>query len=352
MTTFRDMSMRLRAALTGCALLAATLLAGTPAPVAASDATLDEVYSVTYPANFYFSDFVAEKKGFFVAQGLKVKFITPQNGVNAVQLMASGQIAFMINDGVLTLLAQSRGLGLTMIGSMYNRSAWSLYVADRHSDLVGTASTNPRGLAALKGKRIGVTGINAGTDLGLQNLLKVNGLDPAKDVKRIGIGLIPSAIGQFENGGIDAYIYGHPGDDLLGKDKLAHRFMTFNEADPVIANFVQGGMVASTKWLNTGNNREIAQRWIAAQTKAIAWIQDPQNLQEAGALFATAFGGTVQGGIDTVRELSATVYPHNLPGMKVPRAEFANSVAQLENLGMLAGKAPSYEESVDAMGRE
>jgi len=257
----------------------------------------------------------------------------------------------LINDGVLTLLAQSRGLGLTMIGSMYNRSAWSLYVADKNTDLQGTAKTNPRGFAALKGKRIGVTSINAGTDLGLQNLLKTKGLDPAKDVKRLGIGLIPSAIGQFENGGIDAYIYGHPGDDLLGKDKLAHRFFTFNQADPMIANFIQGGMVSSTKWLNTGNNRDIAKRWIVAQSKAIAWIRNPNNLQEAGALFATALGGTVQGGINAVQELNATVYPHNLPGMKVPRAEFANSVAQLENLGMLATKAPSYDEAVDAMGR-
>lgn len=346
-------NMRARARLTLAAGLLATAGMAAWAPAAATTAApLDEVYSVTYPVNFYFSDYVADKKGFFTEEGLKVTFITPQNGVNAVQLMASGQIAFMINDGVLTLLAQSRGLGLTMIGSMYNRSAWSLYVADKDEELSGTAQTNPGGFNALKGKRIGITGINAGMDLGLQGLLKSNGLDPDKDVRRIGIGLISSAIGQFENGGIDAYVYGHPADDLLGKDKLAHRYFTFVDADPVIANFVQGGMVASTKWLNTGNNREIAQRWITAQRKALDWIRNPDNLQEAGELFASVLGGTVEGGIKAVQELNETVYTHNHKDLKVPRTEFANSVQQLQSLGMFTDKAPTYEEAVDSMGRE
>jgi hypothetical protein len=139
---------------------------------------------------------------------------------------------------------------------------------------------------------------------------------------------------------------------MLGKDKLAHRFYSIVDADPTIADVLQGDMIASTKWLNAGNHRDVAKRWIAAQEKALDWIQDPKNLQEAGALFASAFGGTPQGGVAAVQDLDKTIFPHNLKGLKVPRTEFANSVNQLKSLGMFTGKAPSYDEAVDKLGRE
>lgn len=354
MKTLKTARVRVRMALAIGALAAGGLMISASGASAAPAGQLDEVRSVTYPGgSFYITDYVADKKGFFAEEGLSVKFIKPQSGVTAVQLMASGEIAFMINDGLLTMLAQSKGLGVTIIGSMLNRSLWTIYTADKNADLAGTAKTNPNGFKALKGKTIGVTGINAGTDLNVQSVLAAHGLDPNKDVKRIGIGLLTSAIGQFENGGIDAYAYyGPPADEMLGKNKLAHRFYAGNEADSPIASILQGGMVASTKWLNTGNNRDVARRWIAAQEKTIHWLKDPKNRQEASVLFAEVSGGTPEGGAKAIQELSETVYQHNLKGLKVPRNEFANTALQLEKLGLLSGKAPSYDAAIDKMGRE
>lgn len=354
MATFKTARVRVWMTLAMSALTAGGLLMSASGASAAPAGQLDEVRSVTYPGGgFYITDYIADKKGFFAEEGLNVKFIKPQSGVTAVQLMASGEIAFMINDGLLTMLAQSKGLGVTIIGSMLNRSLWTLYTSDKNADLAGTAKTNPNGLKALKGKTIGVTGINAGTDLNVQSVLAAHGLNPNKDVKRIGIGLLTAAIGQFENGGIDAYVYyGPPADEMLAKNKLAHRFYSGNESGSPIANIIQGGMIASTKWLNTGNNRDVARRWIVAQEKAINWLKDPKNLQEASQFFAAVSGGTPEGGAKAIQELIETVYPHNLQGLKVPRSEFASTAAQLEKLGLLSSKAQSYDEAVDKMGRE
>lgn len=318
----------------------------------ASSDGLDEIKSVTFPGAYYLTDVVADEKGFFEDEGLDVEFIKPQSGTTSTQLMESGQIPLMINDGVLTITAQDKGLGLSMIGSLYNRSAWTIYAADDDPDLAGTADENPAGIGALEGKSIGVTGINAGTDLALQSVLEANDLDPESDVNRLGVGLLTSAIGQFSNGGIDAYVFGDPAGEMLADDDLAHPFYSVSESDEAAANVVQGGLVASTKWLESDGNREIAERWVTAHQKALDWIQDPENLQEAGELFAEAFGGTPEGGAEAVTNLIENIYPHNLDGLKVPRAEYENSIGLLAELGQLSDTGPSYEDAVDSIGQE
>lgn len=311
---------------------------------------LDRVQSVTFPGAYYLTDVVADQKGFFEDHGLEVGFIKPQSGTTSTQLMESGQVGLMISDGILTLIGQDKGLGITLVGSLYNRSAWTVYASDSDPDLAGTTSDNPKGLKALEGKRIGVTGINAGTDLTLQGVLSADGIDPQKDVNRIGVGLLTAAVGQLENGGLDAYVFGDPATDVLG-DGLAHPFYDVSTGPPSSANVLQGAMLASTKWLEKGDNRDVARRWIAAHEDALAWISAPENLDEAGAMFAKAFGGSVEAGVESVRKVVAEVYPHNLDGLQVPRAEFANTARAVEQLGQVDGSGPTYDQAVDNLGR-
>ena len=95
MNILRTARLRLRVALT-VTTLAGSLMVSASGASAAPAGRLDEVRSVTYPGgSFYITDYVADKKGFFAEEGLSVKFIKPQSGVTAVQLMASGEIAFM-----------------------------------------------------------------------------------------------------------------------------------------------------------------------------------------------------------------------------------------------------------------
>lgn len=318
---------------------------------AGASGELDSVQSVTFPGAYYLTDVVAQEKGFFEDEGLDVDFVKPQSGTTSTQLMQSGQVGLMISDGILTLSAQDKGLGITLVGSLYNRSAWTIYASNADPGLAGTAKENPNGLGALRGKRIGVTGINAGTDLTLQSVLRSNGIAPEKDVNRIGVGLLTAAVGQFENGGLDAYVFGAPATDVLGKDGLAHPFYDVSSGPPSSANVLQGAMLASTKWLNSGNHRDVTKRWIAAHEAALKWIMDPANLEEAGTLFAEAFGGSTEAGVQSVRQMVENIYPHNREGLKVPRPEFDNSVRILQELGQVDGAAPTYDEAVDELGR-
>ena len=88
-------------------------------------------------------------------------------------------------------------------------------------------------IKALKGKRIGVSGIGAGTDHALILMLKSVGLSE-KDVTRIGIGEQQAAIGQLSAGAIDAFVsFSLSGNAIIEQQTGARRYAaTFDPDSP------------------------------------------------------------------------------------------------------------------------
>lgn len=300
---------------------------------------------ITFPGTYYFTDAVAQSQGFFKKHGLDVKFVKPQAGTSALQLLLSGSVDGLINDGALSVLPAAKGQNIKIIGSVYNRNAWKIYVSDKLTGLPSASAGFPALIQALKGKTIGVTSIGAGTDLALQSVLIAAGMNPATDVHRVGIGLLQAAVGQFQAGRIDAYVFNSPAGSVLGSSHLAHEYFDLaTQAPKEFADVPQGSLIVSGTWLKT--HASIAKEWIAAEEEAMKWIEQPANLNTAGALYASSYGGTTSAGVTTVKMLDSQVYPYTLPGLQVSQSLFNNEVNLLVKVGLLKAGTADYSKIV------
>jgi ABC-type nitrate/sulfonate/bicarbonate transport system substrate-binding protein len=91
-----------------------------------------------------------------------------------------------------------RGLAdIKIIGNMVAVTNWGLVVL---------ADSPIRTLTDLRGKTVGITGPDALSELTLRRGVKVAGLDPDKDIQRIGLGSLPALSAALENRKIDASV--------------------------------------------------------------------------------------------------------------------------------------------------
>jgi NitT/TauT family transport system substrate-binding protein len=83
--------------------------------------------------------------------------------------------------------------------STYNRAMFWLY-----------AKPEIRDVKALKGKRVGVSGIGSGPDSLLREILRVNGLDPNRDVAILSLGVMPTIYSGLQSGIVDGAMLSPP----------------------------------------------------------------------------------------------------------------------------------------------
>lgn len=305
---------------------------------------------ITFPVNYYFTDVVAQSEGFFRQEGLKVAFIKPASGTSALQLLLSGSVDGLINGGALSILpVATEHEDLKIVGSTYNKNAWTLYGANSDKALTGTSAGFPKAIHELAGATVGVTSIGAESDLQLQLILKAAGMNPSSSVHPVGIGLTQAALGQFQAGRIDAYIGASPAGSVF--KGVAHRQFVFaTQASSTIANVAEGTLLTSGTFLSA--HPATVKRWIAAEYLAMKWIENKANLNTAASLFASSYGGTKAAAVVTVKFLDSTVYPHTLPNLVVPRSAFNNDVKLLINTGLMKANQAHYSSIVASFAQQ
>jgi NitT/TauT family transport system substrate-binding protein len=148
-------------------LAAALLLAAAPAL-----AQTKIVLGYT-PANAFLPAFVAKNKGFFAKRGLDVTLQTVPQGSTIAGAMAGGSV----QAGTLTppayLLAVEGGIDaqIVAVGTLQAK-------ANPTIALMAKEGSNIKGAADMRGKRIGVPGLNGGNHVVAMKWLQNNGVDP------------------------------------------------------------------------------------------------------------------------------------------------------------------------------
>jgi NitT/TauT family transport system substrate-binding protein len=148
-------------------LAAALLLAAAPAL-----AQTKIVLGYT-PANAFLPAFVAKDKGFFAKRGLDVTLQTVPQGSTIAGAMAGGSV----QAGTLTppayLLAVEGGIDaqIVAVGTLQAK-------ANPTIALMAKEGSNIKGAADMRGKRIGVPGLNGGNHVVAMKWLQNNGVDP------------------------------------------------------------------------------------------------------------------------------------------------------------------------------
>jgi NitT/TauT family transport system substrate-binding protein len=143
--------------------------------------------TVSYPV------FIAQDKGFFEKNGLKVEIIRINSEPTTYQALISGDID--VTSGAPTGLVQSnlQGVPVVSLGSWDNLVSYTLATKEKIDDLT-----------QLKGKKIGVNRLGGKSSLILRVMLEDAGLNTTKDVTLLQLGGSQERLAALIRGGIDA----------------------------------------------------------------------------------------------------------------------------------------------------
>jgi NitT/TauT family transport system substrate-binding protein len=140
---------------------------------------------------------IARDKGYYRAEGLDVELIL-MSAPNASRALLSGdvQVATVGGAGLPPVL---RGSPFKFLFTTYNRAMFWLF-----------SKAEIRDVKALKGKRVGVSGIGSGPDSLLREILRLNGLDANRDVAILSLGVMPTIYSGLQAGVVDAAMLAPP----------------------------------------------------------------------------------------------------------------------------------------------
>jgi len=208
-------------------------------------------------------DRIANERGFFEKEGLRVRYIQFQ-GTN---LMLS---ALMANElDYVTILpfiagAATRGLPVKIVGSTTKSSGYAIISRpDIHS------------VKDLKGKRIAINTFGSSADFAIYQLLSRNGLDPNKDVTLQAVAGSPDArFAALVGGSVDATVVNSP-FEYRAEQKGFKTLLTVKET----AEFVRIPIVGlSTTQRKIEREPDEIVRVLRGQRAAILFLQSQREI--------------------------------------------------------------------------
>lgn len=227
------------------------------------------------PLFYYLPLTIAERKGFFEEEGLKVTINDFGGGSKSLQALIGGSVDVVTGAYEHTIRMQNKGQDIKSICELGQFPGICIGV---RKDLAGEIKS----IADLKGRNVGVTAPGSSTSLFLQYALTKNGLS-ADDASIIGVGGGASAVAAIKKGEIAALVHLDPvitllevdGDitlliDTRTKEGTRQLFggtnpaacvyvqQSFIDANPVTTQRVVNAFVKSLNWIHKASADDVA----------------------------------------------------------------------------------------------
>lgn len=160
---------------------------------------------------YYLPLSIADRLGYFKDEGLNVEVIDFQGGSKSLQAVIGGSADVCSGAFEHTVTMQTRGQRMQAF-VLQGRAPQCVFAINHHT------MKNYKGLADLKGKKIGVTAPGSSSQIMATYCLKSAGLK-ASDVSFIGIGSSSGAIAAIRSGQVDAFVQLDPVIAMLMQKK-------------------------------------------------------------------------------------------------------------------------------------
>jgi ABC-type nitrate/sulfonate/bicarbonate transport system substrate-binding protein len=245
--------------------------------------------------------YVGIDSGIFKENGLEVEevFIRDTLG-GGVQALIGVDIVLGFGNPLAILKPILEGSDIVFLGSHVKMEAYGLAVA-------GGIDT----VQALRGKKIGVSGLGGRSDLVARVVLRRAGLDPAKDVEIVPIGLGPARVVALSRGLVQAVPLG---PDLLDQVRpLGIKVIEVKDV-PIVT-----GLLMTTRSL-TDKNGEAIRRFMKGYVKAIHYFLTRR--QESIAILRRYMSGVAANALDGMYE----TFRAELAPLPMPNGEAARSI--------------------------
>jgi ABC-type nitrate/sulfonate/bicarbonate transport system substrate-binding protein len=250
------------------ALLLGALL--TPASQAAAADKIN-VGAVGSATAIYWPFFVGQAKGFFAAENLELDVVYAQSSAAIMQQLAANSVDVTIGGGLVDpIRAIDKGAPLAVVRIMVQAPPYTL-----------VAKPSIKSIAELKGKTISIGGPKDITRIYIDGMLAPNGLKDG-DYDFVFAGSTGARYSALQTGAIDATLLTAP----FNFHSKAAGFSQLGEASRYMPDLPFGGLVVNRNW--AAANPQILQRFLAATTKSVLYLEAPQNRAESIKAMADA----------------------------------------------------------------
>lgn len=212
---------------------------------------------------------IAEEKGYFGEFGVQSEFVNTGSSAKSIQQVAAGAAHIGSSSLMDTARAIGAGTSVVVVANGLDISMHGLI-----------AAKSIKSVEDLKGKRVIVGGTKDITNTWWAAMAKEKGLDPAKDVETVYSGSTANRFAALVAGGVEAAVLAPPA--------------TFKAVDE---GYVDLGAVAAylkdvpylvfhanKQW--AAANPDAVVGFIKAHNKAIEFLSDPKNREEAAKILS------------------------------------------------------------------
>ena len=215
---------------------------------------------------YYLPLTIAERKGYFKAEGLDVEIVDFPGGAKALQAMVGGSADVVSGAYEHTINMHAKGQPIVAIA-----------LQGRYNGIVFAVSKAKAGQYRspqdIKGLKVGVTAPGSSTHMAVQNLAAKAGLKP-DDFAAIGVGASAGAVAAMKRGGIDAISNLDPvitklesdGDIVVVVDTRTAKGMK----DVYGGAYHAGCIYAPAEWIK--RNPNTTQAVVNAMVRAVVWL--------------------------------------------------------------------------------
>ncbi len=289
----------------------------------------------------YFPLFIAEKKGYFADEGVKMGE-RPRLGTGAKVAAALKSGSIDLGAGVLTdSLNLARIDDKTrLVADLVDKYYVDVVVGNDFAGPAGDAPLADR-VRALRGKKIGITGPGSGTEALVTYLFKQVGMDSKSDAELVNLGsTAASALGALKAHRVDALAFFQPIAQQAEAAGVGRTYISPQRGD--VPDLVRDahGVVFTTQRIMDKKPKEVA-AFQRAMVRALGDIHkdDPKEIT---ALLAEYLKGTNPKALAALPAIMKDEMPE---GIGFPRASFDTAIAFHRVTG-LAKHPPAYETIV------
>ncbi len=221
---------------------------------------------------FYLPFYVAQKRGMYTAENLKVELILIGRSDVQLQAVLSGETHFatLNSDGVI--LVNEKGANLKVIAGVDNAAPYVLVGGKPYKKIDD-----------LKGARLGVSSLRGGATSILLEYLKSKGLHHPRDYAMTVIsGGTTARLTALETGAIAAGVLGVPYSDMA----IDQGFNKLGDTMEVISTYQFNGITVNPAWAE--KNRATVVKFLKAHIRSLRWIYEQP--EQATELFINEMG--------------------------------------------------------------
>ena len=328
------------AGLTAVMALGASAATARGTHTAAPQLSQDSITVLATPNPFVAPIILGQKRGFFKALGLNVKFKATTSGATLVPALISGSADVALPSITVPVTAAQAGANLKIIGTLGHQTELGMQINGRTARKLGiraNASSDAQ-IKALKGSKItiGVSSPVGGVYRQTAAILRARGVEPGTDVTLVSYPTPDAEFAAYTAGQVDAYVWTPPISLLPPKDnvvRIQYRQLTEYKGVEFIVLTVNGNLAKDHPDTLQAFMTGLLKGWVLAQKNPAAAVQTLGRLYPT---FSKAF----------LEEINKSASANYAPTIAITRAGFAKGL-KLTNLTLPQPTTVTFEQMVD-----